>query len=241
MKILIVRHAEPDYSIDSLTEKGFREAELVSKRIEKLCVKEFYVSTMGRAKDTAFPTLKKMEREAIYCDWLREFVVDMKRSDGVLDIAWDWLPQEWTKNEDFYLEKKWHEVSPFKESNAYERYKEVTGELDKIIKKHGYERDGRTYKAVKPNNDTIVLFCHFGVQCVLLSHLFGISPMILWHNFCALPTSVTTVVTEERREGTAIFRMCGFGDISHLYKEGEPPSFAARFRECYFNEDERKD
>lgn len=241
MKILIVRHAEPDYSIDSLTKKGFREAELVSKRIEKLSVKEFYVSTMGRAKDTARPTLEKMGREAIYCDWLREFHTDIKRDDGVAELAWDWLPETWTKNEDFYLEKRWQEVSPFKESNAYERYKEVTKELDKILKKHGYERDGRIYKAKNPNNDTIVLFCHFGVQCVLLSHLLGISPMVLWHNFCALPTSVTTVVTEERREGTASFRMCGFGDISHLYKEGEEPSFAARFRECYFNEDERKD
>ena len=30
MKLLIVRHAEPDYSIDSLTEKGWREAEYLS-------------------------------------------------------------------------------------------------------------------------------------------------------------------------------------------------------------------
>ena len=31
MKLLIVRHAEPDYSIDSLTEKGWREAEYLSE------------------------------------------------------------------------------------------------------------------------------------------------------------------------------------------------------------------
>ena len=31
MNIYIVRHAEPDYSIDSLTEKGWREAELLSR------------------------------------------------------------------------------------------------------------------------------------------------------------------------------------------------------------------
>ena len=34
MKILIVRHGDPDYSIDSLTEKGWKEAEYLS---EKLC------------------------------------------------------------------------------------------------------------------------------------------------------------------------------------------------------------
>ena len=62
------------------------------------------------------------------------------------------------------------------------------------------------------------------------------SPMVLWHNFVALPSSVTTIVTEERRKGTAQFRCTGFGDISHLYAGGEEPSFAARFCECYDDE-----
>lgn len=59
MKLVIIRHADPDYSIDSLTEKGWREAELLSDRIAKLDVKEFYCSPLGRAKDTASLTLKK--------------------------------------------------------------------------------------------------------------------------------------------------------------------------------------
>ena len=32
MKLIFIRHAEPDYSIDSLTEKGFYEAQLLAKR-----------------------------------------------------------------------------------------------------------------------------------------------------------------------------------------------------------------
>ena len=60
--------------------------------------------------------------------------------------------------------------------------------------------------------------------------------MILWPGFCAAPTSVTTVVTEERREGTASFRMLAFGDTSHLYAKGEEPAFAARFCETYEEE-----
>ena len=64
--------------------------------------------------------------------------------------------------------------------------------------------------------------------------------MVMWHGFCAAPSSVTTVMTEERREGTASFRITGFGDISHLYTKGEEPSFAARFCET-FDGDERHD
>ena len=53
MKILIIRHGEPDYSIDSLTEKGWREAELLSRRLAPLGIRDFYVSPLGRAQDTA--------------------------------------------------------------------------------------------------------------------------------------------------------------------------------------------
>lgn len=41
MKLIIIRHGDPDYSIDSLTEKGWREAELLSERISRLDVKAF--------------------------------------------------------------------------------------------------------------------------------------------------------------------------------------------------------
>ena len=74
-----------------------------------------------------------------------------------------------------------------------------------------------------------------------ISHLLNISPMVLWHGTCAAPSSVTTIVTEERRQGTAIFRMSSYGDISHLYAHGEPPAFAARFCESYDNMEDRHD
>ncbi|MDE6124919.1 MAG: histidine phosphatase family protein, partial [Eubacterium sp.] len=51
MKIVICRHGDPYYEKDTLTEKGWREAELLAERISKLDVKDFYVSPLGRAKD----------------------------------------------------------------------------------------------------------------------------------------------------------------------------------------------
>lgn len=73
MKLLIVRHADPDYSIDSLTPTGWKEAALLAERLSRLEVAAFYVSPLGRAKDTASLTLKKMGRTATECPWLREF------------------------------------------------------------------------------------------------------------------------------------------------------------------------
>lgn len=93
----------------------------------------------------------------------------------------------------------------------------------------------------KENEDTLVFFCHFGLECVLVSHLLSVSPMVLWHGACAAPSSVTTFHTEERRQGIASFRMSSFGDISHLYANDEPPAFAARFCETYSNDKQRHD
>ena len=35
MRIIFVRHGEPDYTKDSLTEKGWREARFLAERISK--------------------------------------------------------------------------------------------------------------------------------------------------------------------------------------------------------------
>ena len=208
----------------------------------KLDIKDFYVSTMGRAKDTASCTLKKMNRTAKECDWLREFDYLIDRPD-VTDrriCAWDWLPQDWTVDERFYQYDHWFENDRMREGNVKYYYDMVTGEFDKVLAEHGYVREGHYYRAEKANNDTLVFFCHFGLSCVLLSHLLSVSPMVLWHGACAAPSSVTTLTSEERRKGIASFRMSSYGDISHLYAHNEPPAFAARFCECYDN-DERHD
>lgn len=242
MKLLIVRHADPDYSIDSLTPTGWKEAELLSERLKKLNVKEFYTSPLGRAKDTASLTLNKMQREATTLPWLREFHCSIARPDQPAPkIPWDWLPADWTSVLEYFDKQAWCTTDIMKNGNVDKEYQWVTSELDKLLASHGYVRENHYYRAVKSNNDTIVLFCHFGLECVLLSHLMNVSPMILWHGMCAAPSSVSTIVTEERREGIAYFRMSSFGDISHLYVAGEEPSFAARFCETYDNLDERHD
>lgn len=243
MKLLIVRHGDPDYEKDSLTEKGWREARFLAQRLEKAGIDQVYVSPLGRAKDTASLTLERIHQTATECLWLREFDTHIWRPD-VKDrrmIAWDWLPQDWMKEDAFFNKDQWYEHPIMKEGQVKKEYDWVIQGLDQVLKDHGYIRNGNVYKAERANNETIAFFCHFGVECVLLSHLLNISPMVLWHGMCAAPSSVTTVVTEERRRGTASFRMSSFGDISHLYANHEPPAFAARFCECFDNTQERHD
>ena len=160
----------------------------------------FYVSPLGRAKDTASLTLKKMNRTAEECSWLREFhapVTDEKT--GEKRRPWDMLPGYWTNFPEYYSRDEWFTTPRMKSGNVISEAERVYKGLDDIIEKHGYRREGNIYRAIRPNRETVVLFCHFGVECVMLGHLLGISPVLLWHGFCAAPTSVTTLVTEERR------------------------------------------
>lgn len=239
MKLLIVRHGDPDYSIDSLTPQGRIEAELLSRRLCKLPIAAAYVSPLGRAKDTAAYTLDKMGITPTVCDWLQEFPCRIQRPDRENAITWDWRPRDWANEDVFASAEEWYHHPVMVKGGVEEEFTRVTVGLDELLKAHGYVREGRLYRAANANEDTIVLFCHFGLECVLLSHLLHISPMLLWHGTCAAPSSVTTLITEEREKGFAYFRMSAFGDVSHLYAGGQEPSFAARFCETYDNMDQR--
>ena len=241
MKLLIVRHADPDYAIDSLTPTGWEEARLLADRLSRLDIKAFYVSPLGRARDTASLTLARLGAEAEVKDWLREFPAVVQKPGEPNSIAWDWLPQDWTNEPRFYDREKWLEVPVFRDSDTPALYKKVCDGLDGLLAEHGYVRDGNAWRVERRNEDTIVLVCHFGLESVLLSHLLRVSPMVLWHGTCAAPASVTTLTTEERREGIAVFRMNAFGDTSHLYAGGREPSFSARFCEYYGHPWQRHD
>lgn len=230
MEILVIRHGDPDYSIDSLTEKGWKEAELLSRKLEKMDIKGFYCSPLGRAKDTAAPTLKKMNREMQILDWLEE----------IGDECRDFLPSYWTTVEEYYSKDEWYKPQVMQETPAKEICDKVSAGMDKLLAEYGYIREDHIYRVERENHDRIVLFCHYGISGVILSYLTGVSPVIYWQHFVAAPTSITTVTTEERREGIATFRISAYGDIGHLYAGGEQPAFAARFCEC-FHDDTRHD
>lgn len=241
MRLLIIRHGDPDYANDTLTEKGRREATLLAKRLQEEKIDHIYSSPLGRARLTCEYVANAMGKPFEIKDWLQEFHTKEKicyPTGEQRHNAWDIIPEYWTKQADLYNENEWQQHPFYKAANMQEEFERVTQGLDELLQKHGYVRDGKLYRAERSNRETVALFCHFGVEMVLLSHLFGISPLPLWHHFIALPTSVTTLYTEERREGKATFRCCAFGSTEHLYVGGETPSFSGRFCET-FDGDER--
>lgn len=237
MRIIFVRHAEPDYSIDSLTEKGFKEAECLSKRVKNWKnITDFYASPLGRAQDTCKTALQYTNRSYQTLEWLKEFnhtIVDKENNIENI-IPWDLMPSYWTYLDDIYDKDKWTQTPIYKNANIADHFKEVTKGIDDLLLKYGYKRNGNHYVTDKENDDTtIVLFCHLGVSYVIWGYLTGISPALLWHTFFVAPSSVTVLGCEEREKGIAQFRLQTVGDTKHLALENEPISHMGAFFEIF--------
>ena len=235
MKIVFIRHGDPNYELDALTEKGILEAKALIPRIEKINADYYYVSPLGRARQTAQIAMERIDKEAEVKDWLKEFpaVVEHICEPNPGPQCWDWMPSDWAKEPSFYDIDHFYDHPVMKKGHVKEIYEDVINHFDALLKKHGYAKNGKTFDVLKANHDTLCFFCHFGIECVLLSYLINVSPMILWHGFVASTSSVTIVNTEERQKGIASFRISHFGDTSHLDASGLEPSFSARFCECY--------
>ena len=238
MKLLIIRHGDPDYVHDSLTPAGRTEADLLAAYLADVPIDYAYVSPMGRAQDTARPTLEAKGMSATTLDWLREISPKVRTRAAPLlpTCAWDWWPEDWTGRDIFYTDR-WYDEPAMARAGMKETYLQVCANLDELLARHGYVRHGRYYEVTRSNHDTIALFCHFGLGVALVAHLLSVSPMVLWHGLCAAPSSITTVYTEERRRGKAAFRVAEYGGVEHLALGHVPPSFAARFAECYSDHD----
>ena len=130
MRLLFIRHGDPDYERDGLTETGRKEAQLLVPRILKENVTDFYVSPLGRAQETAQPSLEATGKSADCRDWLQEFPAFMditgseflqqaypgtpKKEDGSFyeRIVWDMLPGYWRNEKDYYDKDLWRNTPP---------------------------------------------------------------------------------------------------------------------------------
>ena len=238
MKLIFIRHGEPNYEKDCLTEKGRREAEALAKRVGTWDVTAVYCSPLGRAKETASYSLKALQTDAVTYDWLREFYdpVDYPKP-GCKQVPWDFLPAYWTAEPKFYDKDHWFEAPVLQtaESDIKAYYDEVCENLDKLLGEYGYIRTNGYYQVNRHSEkeEVLVFFCHLGVSYVCLSHLLGISPSVLWQGFFSAPASVTILGSEERIKGEAAFRCQVLGDTRHLADVGEDISPAGYFTDVF--------
>ena len=234
MKILLIRHAEPDYPNNTLTKQGFVEAECLSEKLKNSNITHIYSSPLPRAVYTAQPTADKINKEVKICEWLKEFQAKIKNGEEER-IPWNMFPRVWQQEKEVFDIHTWKESKLYSSADMPEKYDYVTKKFDELLENHGFIRENLIYKG-KNNNDVIAVVCHFGVGMVIASHLTGISPILLWQSMFLPTSSVTEFITEERVNGEVVFKCKQMGDTSHLYIKNQPVSNSGLYSEFFGGE-----
>ena len=227
MILYLVRHGEPDYSTETLTALGQRQAEAVSVRMEESGIEEIFASPMGRARQTAAPTAARLGLPITIAPWAEELGRESQtpypdgKMKNIFMVPTTLLASQ--ENSALDMESSFTECPGLCENGFASRYQYISGGVDDLIERHGYRRNDKGfYQAVEPNEKRIALFCHAGMMRVAVSHIFNLPYQLLGSRFLPWFTSVTAIWFDPKADAGAETapRLYSFGDIGHLH--GQP-------------------
>lgn len=214
MRLYIIRHADPDYAHDAITEAGHLEARALADRMATERLDRIFCSPLGRARLTMHYTADRLGLSAEIQEWMQELSGMRIQPPPWGDLAaWD-VPGEIFQT---------HRVAEaFAGQDFSAQVQTVHQGSDQFLARLGYVRQGGLYQCVRPHAERIAVFCHNGLGLTWLAHLLQLPLVAVWTSFWLAPTSVTTVLLEQRSTEWAVPRCLAVGDTSHLYQAGLP-------------------
>ena len=177
MRIIFVRHGEPDYAHDCLTEQGRIQAQEAAKRLLGEGIGEIYSSPLGRAAETAAATAGVLDLPVRTLDYMRE--LHWGSIDGT-PLPMDGHPWDLA---DLLAGEGWNLNNLDWRKHAYFKNNLVTAEADHVarmtdewLRTLGYERNGAYYRCVRPDSGqkTVALFSHGGSSAAAMGHILNL-------------------------------------------------------------------
>ena len=215
MRIIFVRHGEPDYERDCLTETGKRQAEAAAVRLEREGITEIYSSPMGRARETAERTAKRLGLPVQTLEYMHEITWG---GPGIPEEGHPWTVGDWMISRDdvdFY-HSDWREHPYFKGNQAVECLDRVSACFDGFLLAQGYRHEGTRFLCETDQQKTIAVFSHGGSGACVLAHLLALPfPYVC----TVLPYDFASVIILEFpvRKGEYVHpRIELFNDTAHL-------------------------
>ena len=231
MILYYVRHADPIYEPDSITELGKKQAEALAKRFKLYGLDEVYASSSNRARMTAKPTCDALGLEMKICDWAHEDLAEadtgLKDENG--EYYWSFANREMAEkfNDPAVraLGMEWYTHEYFRDLPFGRGIKRIENAVDEWLLSLGYKHDRENccYRKVGKSPERVALFAHVGVSMMILSALFDIPYPQLSTRCCMSHTGVTAIGfgTAGFPEDAPIYpQMLQHSNDSHLYKEG---------------------
>ena len=223
MLLYIVRHGDPDYTTDSLTEKGLIQAEAVGKRLAATGIDQVYASPMGRARQTAEPTCRLLDLPCHIEPWAHEVQEERwteepygkpvsvtmvqntyYRENGGIDLPYD----------------RAYEAVGFRSSGMKDAVAYIEEGGRDFLERLGYKEENGVYRILRANEDRVALFCHSIMARAWISTLLHIPIHMMWAGFHYTHTGVTVLEFRNNADGFTAPKCLCYSDMSHLYAHG---------------------
>jgi len=222
MLLYIVRHGDPIYETDSLTERGKLQAEAVGKRMYAAGIDRIFSSPMGRAKETAEPACRLLGLEKNIEDWAHE-IEDERLTpypDGKMKSVTAVQNTHYRENGNINLPyENAYECTGFNQSDMKKAVEYIEKSGNEFLERLGYREENGVYRILRNNEEKVALFCHAAFSRAWLSTLLHIPVHMMWSSFGYTHTGVTVVEFKNNPDGFTAPRCLCYSDISHLYAE----------------------
>lgn len=177
MRIIFVRHGEPDYEHDCLTKRGRKQAAAAAERLRGEGIEELFSSPLGRAAETAEAASGLLGLPVKTLDFMRE--LHWGSSDGAPVPAgghpWDLADMLAAEGWDL-TNRAWRKHPYFSNNTVTAEADHVARKTDEWLRSLGYERNGAYYRCIRPDNalKTVAVFCHGGSSAASMGHILNL-------------------------------------------------------------------
>ena len=221
MILYFIRHAEPIYEPDSLTENGYIQAQKLANELKKYNIEKIFSSTSNRANLTAKPTaeLKNLDIELV------DFANEKYAWEGLTfddESGRHWMFQapkyiEFFNRKDVLdLEENWYTHPEISSKRLELEINRISKCTDDFLMNLGYEKimPGK-YKINKVRYNSVALFAHQGFGLCFLSNILG----VIYPQFCThfdLKLASITTIDFVEIDGFAYPKIIMMSNDSHL-------------------------
>lgn len=231
MILYYVRHGDPIYNPDSLTELGHKQAAALAKRFALYGLDEVYSSPSNRAILTAKPTCDALGLEIKICDWADEAKAgaDTGFHDENGNFNWCFTDKGYVEkfNNPFVcaLGMEWYKHEYFKGMPFEKGMKRIYAAVDEFLLSLGYQHDREKgcYHKIGKSPDKVALFAHGGAGVMILSSILNIPYPYFATHFAQLSTTGVVAIGFGTGvggdEGDIYPQLFQYSNDSHLYKE----------------------
>lgn len=220
VNIYYVRHGDPNYENDALTELGHKQAELTGEALKDIPFDIIFASTSGRAMQTASYLSKLIHKDIIQLDWMLE----AKAWENFASFNKILNRNSWIYHNDYLLEKmkqlqndeNWFKDNDFL-PNVEDGIKRFASSVDKwlLLLNIVHDRKNKTFTSIGNNPNNIVIFAHEGAGTGFLSSIMDMNYAYFISNYPRLDCCSITHI-QITLDGETPNEFIRYNDTKHL-------------------------